>query len=91
MVSGVAVPTPRTHAWPGLITPPFSAAMASSVSPRMRVWSRPMPVTQVTRGCVAVVASQRPPRPTSSTATSTWASAKTQQAATVRRSNSVTW
>ncbi len=56
----------------------------------MRVWSRPMPVTQVAAGCVAVVASQRPPMPTSSTATSTPRSAKSTQAATVRVSNSVT-
>ena len=72
------------------MTAAFSPAMASSVSPRMRVWSSPMPVTHVRAGCVAVVASQRPPSPTSSTATSTPASANTTQAATVSRSNSVT-
>ena len=56
----------------------------------MRQWSSPMPVTHVMTGLVALVASQRPPSPTSSTATSTPASAKTTQAATVSRSNSVT-
>ena len=69
----------------------FSPAIASSVSPRMRVWSSPMPVTATARmDLAAEVASQRPPSPHSSTATSTPASAKTTIAATVSVSNSVT-
>ena len=46
----------------------FSAAMASTVSPRMAVWSSPTPVIAATLGDTTLVASQRPPRPTSSTA-----------------------
>ena len=46
----------------------FSRAMASTVSPRYSTWSIPTRVTAVRRGRAAVVASRRPPRPTSSTA-----------------------
>ena len=54
------------------------------------MWSSPMPVIATERMlCAALVASQRPPMPHSSTHASTPASAKTTMAATVSTSNSV--
>ena len=89
--AGVAVPAPSTQVRPRLMMAAFSPAIFSSVSPRMRMWSRPIPVTATpSMDFTALVASQRPPIPHSRTATSTPASAKTTQAATVMRSNSVT-
>ena len=61
---------------PGLMMPAFSDVTFSSESPRMWVWSRPMGDTTETCGVATDVASQLPPSPTSTTATSTGASAK---------------
>ena len=80
---------PSTQGLPGRMMAAFSPAMASSVSPRIFVWSSPMPVTAHATVGTAVVASQRPPRPTSSTAASTPACANMTMAAAVSSSNSV--
>ena len=53
------------------------------------MWSNPMPVTAAATVSTALVASQRPPRPTSRTAASTPASANIAMAAAVSSSNSV--
>ena len=78
-----------TGALAGRMMAAFSAAMASSVSPRMAVWSKPTPVMTATLGFTTLVASQRPPRPTSSTANSTRRSRNSHRAAAVSSSNSV--
>ena len=54
----------------------FSAAMAARVAPSTSWWSRSMRAIAVTAGVPTVVASSRPPSPTSSTATSTASRAK---------------
>ena len=81
---------PLTARPPACSTPAFSVAIRPRVGPRASVWSRPMLAKASTdrRGCT-VVASRRPPRPTSSTASSTWASAKATKAAAVTSSNGV--
>mmetsp|Transcript_39400 Transcript_39400/g.79564 ORF Transcript_39400/g.79564 Transcript_39400/m.79564 type:complete len:346 (-) Transcript_39400:458-1495(-) len=61
---------PTTTGTPGFITPAFSSAISSTVSPRMRVWSSPMDVMTDTVGVTTLVASSRPPKPTSRTTTS---------------------
>ena len=60
-----------TTGTPGLRMPAFSPAMAPSVLPRYSMWSKDTGVMAVTSGWHAFVASSRPPRPASSTATST--------------------
>ena len=60
----------------GLTIPAFSAAISPGVLPRRSVWSRSMGVTTATEPSITFVASQLPPMPTSTTATSTGASAK---------------
>ena len=68
--------------------PAFSAAMASTVSPRISVWSRPMRVMTAASGTsMTLVASRRPPRPTSSTTISHFAAWKRQKAMAVTSSN----
>ena len=61
---------------PALMIPAFSAAIASTVVPRYWVWSRSIGMTTATSASIRLVASHSPPRPTSTTATSTGASAK---------------
>src|SRR3989475_3427632 len=56
---------------PGLQLPAFSAAMCPSVGPRYWVCPSPSAATAHARGCTTLVASRRPPRPTSITRTST--------------------
>ena len=60
---------------PGLMIPDFSVAISSTVDPRSRVWSMATGVITATCPSATLVASQVPPRPTSTTATSTGASA----------------
>ena len=59
---------PRYSGTPGLAMPAFSRATSARVSPSISVWSRPMLVIAVAIGAHRLVASSRPPRPTSSTA-----------------------
>ncbi len=67
--SGCVVVTAGT---PALRMPAFSPAMSVSVCPRMSMWSYPSDVMPHTAGAgTTLVASHRPPRPTSRTATST--------------------
>ena len=61
---------------PSLITPTFSRAMATGVSPRYFAWSTAIGVITATLASTTLVASQAPPMPTSTTAASTGASAK---------------
>lgn len=56
--------------------PDFSPAIFSGVSPSRATWSSEMGVTTATPASMTLVASQLPPMPTSTTATSTGASAK---------------
>ena len=74
---------------PGLITPAFSAAMASMVSPRWAWWSSPMLVITAATGVTTLVASSRPPRPTSTTARSTRARRNHDRAIAVAASKNV--
>ena len=67
--------TPMTATASALMIPDFSSAMASTVSPSIRVWSRLTGVTTATWPSATFVASQAPPSPTSTMATSTGASA----------------
>ena len=61
----------------GLMMPRFSPAMSSTVLPSRRWWSIEMGVTTATLPSATLVASHTPPRPTSTIATSTGASANT--------------
>ncbi len=84
MAAQASLPTsPTTSGTPRLAMPDFSAAMAASVVPRWRSWSKSMVVMAPATGASTFVASKRPPRPTSTTATSTPASAKIRNAAAV--------
>ncbi len=56
--------------------PAFSVAISSIVLPSHCMWSIATGVITATAPSATLVASQRPPRPTSITATSTGASAK---------------
>ena len=60
--------------------PAFSTAISSSVSPRYLAWSIATGVTTATCPSATLVASQVPPMPTSTTATSTGASANAAKA-----------
>ena len=51
---------------PRFMMPAFSITISSTVSPRIRVWSRPMEQMTDTVGVTTLVASRRPPSPTSS-------------------------
>ena len=75
-------------------TPPrmiaaFSAAISASVAPSTAWWSRSMRAITTASGVPTVVASSRPPRPTSSTATSTASRAKWSSPSAVVVSNIV--
>ena len=61
---------PTTHGTPALITPAFSAAISSLVSPRTSWWSKPILVIDeiISSGLsMILVASSFPPRPHSNT------------------------
>ncbi len=70
---------------PRLRMPAFSAAIFSSVSPRNSVWSMETGVMTVASGCaITLVASSRPPKPTSSSSTSAgWRENSSEPAAVV--------
>jgi hypothetical protein len=55
--------------------PALAQAMSSIVSPSHSVWSSPIGVITQTPASITLVASSSPPRPTSTTAMSTGASA----------------
>ena len=76
--------SPSTSVRPGLTMPAFSAATSSQVGPAYSVWSCPTLVTTATWPSTTLVASHRPSRPTSTTATSTATSANQRNAAAVR-------
>ncbi|MGY3682833.1 hypothetical protein ACVWXU_006456 [Streptomyces sp. TE33382] len=61
---------------PCLMIPDFSPAISAGVEPSRSVWSSEIGVTRATEASITFVASQVPPMPTSTTATSTGASAK---------------
>ncbi len=65
------------------IIPHFSFAMASMVAPSLSVWSRLMGVIPATSGFTTFVASSLPPRPTSTTAISTFLMLKNKNASAV--------
>ena len=89
---GVGVqPEPSTSVAPGWTTSSFSRAIASTVGPSQRVCSRPTLVSTCTFEGITLVASKRPPRPASITATSTPRRASSENAAAVSASNWVTW
>ena len=76
---------------PGLMMPPLSRAMASTVSPRICVWSRLMEVmTQTWGDSTVLVASRVPPMPTSSTCQSSGCAANHRKAIPVSASKVVT-
>jgi hypothetical protein len=83
--SGTAV----TIGTPGFAMAAFSAAICSSVSPRSFVCSSSIVVTAVADGVQTLVASRRPPRPTSSTTVRQPASRNATWAAAVRSSKNV--
>ena len=66
------ITTPASRAWgltttvePSLMIPAFSEAISASVSPRMAMWSLLIEVMTATSGVTTLVASSRPPSPTS--------------------------
>ena len=63
-----------------LMIPAFSAAISASVLPKNSVWSIPILVMTESNGVRILVLSNRPPKPTSMTAISTFCSAKYQKA-----------
>ena len=63
--------------------PAFSVAISSTVEPSSRSWSIAMGVITATWPSATLVESQVPPRPTSTTATSTGASANAENAMAV--------
>ncbi len=79
-----------TTGTPGLMMPPFSAAMASMVSPSSAVCSSASGVITLISGVTRLVASSRPPNPTSSTTVSTWDASKQRKAIAVSTSKVVT-
>ena len=74
---------------PGLMMPAFSRAMAATSVPSRWVWSRSIGVTTETPASATLVASQVPPSPTSTTATSIGASANAAYAMAVMISKNV--
>ncbi len=68
--------TPSSVGGAGLMMPAFSVAMVATSGPRYSAWSSDTGVTTATRASATFVASQVPPMPTSTTATSTGVSAK---------------
>jgi hypothetical protein len=75
---------------PGLMMPAFSKAILASVSPRKSMWSMEMLVIAVATGrSTTLVASNRPPSPTSSTSRSAGTVANRWKATAVVTSNTV--
>ena len=74
---------PITVGRPSRSTPAFSPAIAASVRPRYTSWSKSMLTIAEAMGSTTLVASSRPPRPTSRTATSTRLRRKCAKAAAV--------
>jgi hypothetical protein len=74
---------------PSWTTASFSAAISSRVSPSTSVCSRPTLVSRTTCERRTFVASRRPPRPASTTATSISRAANSANAAAIRVSNCV--
>ena len=68
---------------PLLITPAFSSAIDSMLLPKIAQWSKPMLGIITISASKILVASKRPPRPTSSTNTSQRFSLKITRAASV--------
>ena len=76
----------------GFKIPAFSAAISSSVFPRISVWSSPIDVRiQVSGPLIEFVASSRPPSPVSSITYSTPASSKPAIAIPNRNSKKLGW
>ena len=67
--------------------PAFSRAMPSTSLPRYSAWSRPIGVITATVPSATLVASQRPPSPTSTMPASTGASANAANPIAVSTSN----
>ena len=75
---------------PGFTMPAFSPAMAATVSPSKSVWSSPMrQITLASDASMTLVASSRPPRPTSNTTISQTTARKCSKATAAMSSNSV--
>ena len=81
--------SPMTTVIPGLMIPAFSNAIAPSVSPRCCWWSKSIVVIAPATGVITLVASKRPPRPTSMTPTSTPERRNSSKAAAVVASKKV--
>ena len=88
---GVSASGPTTVVRPARSTPAFSRAISASVRPRYTSWSRSRLTIAEAIGSATFVASSWPPRPTSSTATSTRALRKWAKAAAVSTSKKVGW
>ena len=80
---------PITSGTPGLAIPAFSAAIETTSVPRYSSWSSAIDVIAVTIGLTRLVASSRPPSPTSITPTSTPMRANHSQASRVANSKCV--
>ena len=80
---------PVTARSPRLMMAAFSKPMRASVLPSRSMWSSSTLVMTATPPSHVLVASRRPPRPTSTTATSTAWRANQAKAAAVSNSNSV--
>ena len=75
---------------PAFTMPAFSPAMAPRVSPSKSVWSSPMrQITLASGASMTLVASNRPPSPTSSTTISQPTARKCSKATAAMSSNSV--
>ena len=74
---------------PSKTIPAFSVAISASVVPSSGTWSSPTGSRTQVPACTTLVASQLPPSPTSSTATSTGASANAAKAIPVSTSKNV--
>ncbi len=81
---------PSTTGVPGFMIPAFSRAISASVSPRKSWWSSEIEVIAHTRGGgITLVASARPPSPTSSTHSSAGTRANSSKLAATSTSNTV--
>ena len=79
-----------TTGQPGLMMPAFSAAISSTRSPRKASWSSEIGMMTETAGfSITLVASKRPPSPTSTIAASAGFSENSTNMAAVRISNTV--
>ena len=80
---------PVTVGTPGFMIPAFSPAISASVSPSISRWSSEIEVMAQAVGTMTLVASPRPPKPTSSTQSSAGFAANSTKAAAVMTSNTV--